>query len=256
MSINKSLENLNLTRNEIEIYTFLLRNGKSIGSNLVTLTNIDKGSVYRALKSLIKKGIITATGKTRNQVFIPQEPEILLKIIKSKENEFNRTKQDINRFIQDVDKYAKENYKSEHIKVYEGHTGYKLWLEQRLKGSVDIIREIAPLRHIQIHFKDYYKFMEKHIRERVQKGIKLHVLIDLSEEFDHIDRTKDKFLKEARKLDTRLKLDAVFTTFGDRTGFFSNKDNKFIGIIIEDKFITSMLSSLYDFLWNQAKIVT
>ncbi|MDD3647968.1 MAG: helix-turn-helix domain-containing protein, partial [Candidatus Dojkabacteria bacterium] len=256
MSITKSLENLDLTHNEIEVYTFLLRNGKTSGANLVALTNIDKGSVYRSLKSLIKKGIISSTGKTRNQIFIPRDPTILTDILKEKKIELARAQKDLNLFINDIDKYAKENYKTEHIQVFEGHSGYKLWIEQRLKRNVDLIREIAPLRHIRIHFKDYYKFMGGYIERRVKKGIKLNVLIDNSEDFDHIDRTNEEFLKEARRLDAKLNLHSVFTTFGAKTGFFSNKDNKFIGITIEDKFITNMLSSMYDFLWNQAKIIT
>jgi sugar-specific transcriptional regulator TrmB len=254
MNIQKSLEDIGLSSNEITIYTYLLRQGNSSGRNIVIATNLDKSSVYRALSELQKKRLVNSLGEARNQLFQISDTFHLLDLVRKKEEEINEVKKNVESLITDIQAYAKNSYKSLNIHVFEGSTGYKTWLEERLNGNVKLIREIIPQKY-QIHFDNYYEYMDAYITRRKQKGIQLRTLNDSKGKNDHLDRMRKDILKEARNFPGELHFDAALSTFGNKTAFYTDKRGNFMGIILEDVLISRLINSLFDYIWSQSKAV-
>jgi sugar-specific transcriptional regulator TrmB len=57
----KTLAGLGLTEIDTEIYVFLAKEGSQKGRDIAGMLNLHKQQLYRSLKRLQKKGIVTAT---------------------------------------------------------------------------------------------------------------------------------------------------------------------------------------------------
>lgn len=250
-----SLEQLGLTKNEVRVYTYLLRVDEAEGSTIKSVLNLDKSSTYRSLRELEGKGLIYRIGESRNQKFVAYPAKRILELQLKQERKLRQNRNEIKQFLGDVKKYAKKNYKSSNIQVYEGSEGYIAWNDARLYKPGSTVREMTTRRAFAHHLTDYYSYMRKYVKKRVYKKIHMRVLFDNSEENDHIDITSDELLKEVRQLNQDLKLDAIMSTFGTKSGFYSGTGKAAMGIIINDTLITNLLCSMYDVLWEKAEKV-
>lgn len=250
-----SLQSLGLTENEIKIYAYLLRVGEATGRAVVLSSNLDKSSSYRSLAELEQKGLIYRVGEKRNQKFLPYPADKLLSLQKQKEAEVKKNRRELESFIRDLKAYAKKQYKSSNILIFEGKKGYAAWNDARLYKKGTLIRELTTRRAIEPYVEDYYKYMDEYIGKRVRKKIRMRVLFDASEQNDNIDITSKVLLKESRQLDYQLRLNAIMSTFGTKCGFYSGKDKNAMGIIINDSLITNLINSMFDYMWEHANPV-
>jgi sugar-specific transcriptional regulator TrmB len=252
----KSLQKIGLTSNEIAVYLFLLRNGPNSGYNLYTGLDLDKASTYRALNSLIKLQLVNRSGSTKNQEFFIEDVYKLNELINKKEKEIVSVRNDFNELLKQIEQNSEELYKSQNIEVFQGKDGYHLWMERRLQGNHKLIRELGSKKFVLniIANPEYMPYMKKYIAKRIKKGISMYTLADTSEPHDGIDITDTKLLKMARQFPGKLDLDAFLSTFGGYFGYYTNKSNKFMGVIIYDPFMTKLLNSVFEVLWQQSKI--
>jgi len=253
MKTNDSLKKLGLKANEISIYTYLLRTGESSGKKIYRSLNIDKSATYRALTDLQKKGLVYALGQNRNQTFGANDSNSLQKIVKQKQRELKKVESDVANLIDDISEYAKSNYKSKNIQVYEGKEGYKLWSEERLYKENSTIRHFLFQNSIEKYFDNYHEYMDNYIARRVKKGIDMRYIYDNSEMGSDIAITDKKELKESREYSGKSKVNASFSTFGEKCGFYTDDTGKFMGIIIDDPLIAKLLSGVFDQIWENAK---
>ena len=59
--LSKALVKLGLSETEAEVYVFLAVDGPQKGKNIAEALNLFKGQLYRSLKSLREKGMVSAT---------------------------------------------------------------------------------------------------------------------------------------------------------------------------------------------------
>jgi len=251
----ESLQALGLTENEIKVYGYLLRVGEASGRAIVLSSNLDKSSVYRSIAELEHKGLIYRIGERRNQKFVPYSHDKLLNLQRQKEEEIQNNRRELEAFINDLQTYAKKQYKSSNVLIFEGAEGYVAWNDARLYKKGSLIRELTTRRAIEPYVKDYYRYMDDYISKRIKKGISMRVLFDTSEENDRIDITSKKLFKESRQIESKLKLDAIMSTFGTKCGFYSGEDKNAMGIIINDSLIANLINSMFDYMWERAKPV-
>jgi sugar-specific transcriptional regulator TrmB len=251
VDIYESLEKLGLTRNEVTIYKYLLRKGISTGAQIWVENSLDKSSAYRAIGQLQEKRLIYAIGETRNQKFAAYPVEALKELHKKVESTLALVSEDIERFVADINKYAKENYKSSRIQLYEGDEGYKLFSKQRLEGKVDVIRQIGPR---ELDIDGFTELNKQFINERVKRGIPFKQLqgstfmVDLK-----APRTNPDGLKEVRQVKVDFDPFSAIATHGDSISLFTREDGKFMGLVIRDRMITSLFNGLFDFVWEYGK---
>jgi len=255
MTTETAFKNLGLSRNEMEVYSFLLRRGPSFGADVYKLSKMDKSSVYRALNNLMKSGLIYSTGETKNQKFVAFPVDVLFSKYAKKKEEFEQTEQALKSFVENIESYVAKNYKKTNVKVFEGEQGYKDFLEERLADGVDEILQLAPLKKRISVISDFYEYIDEHIKKRVKKNIPIKVMFDATVQTDHLDRTRPEILKEARQIPESLRISASLHIFGDKVGVFSEKSGSFIAIVIDDPLIADLMRAMFYFIWERAEVV-
>jgi hypothetical protein len=209
---------------------------------------------------MVKLQLISRSGSTKNQEFFIEDIYKLNELINLKEKEIISVKNDFKNLIKNIEKHSEEVYKSNNIEIFEGKDGYFLWMEKRLKGNHKVIKELGSIRFLSnfLSGKDYDKYMTKHIAKRVKKGILMLSLFDINEPIDPEDKlnyTHKDLIKETRQFPGALELGAFLEIYGDYFGYFTIKNDKFMGVVIYDPLTTKLLNSIYDVLWNQSKII-
>ncbi len=243
----ESLEKLGLTRNEVTVYKYLLRKGVSSGAQIWGENSLDKSSAYRAIGQLQEKRLIYAIGETRNQKFAAYPVEALKELHTKVEKSLTAVKDDIEKFVEDINEYAKENYKSSRIQLYEGDEGYKLFSKQRLEGHVEVIRQLGAGA---AEFEGYNDFIKGFIQERVKRKIPIRLLFGAGLVRHSKKILTDTFLlKEARQVSAVFDTSATLVTHGDMISLYTKEDGQFMGLVIKDRFITRLFNSMFDALW-------
>ena len=74
MEVQKVLEKLGFSPNEIKVYLTLNDNGSNKAGRISKLAQIDRSSCYNSLKSLIEKGLVTYVISANRKVFRPVAP--------------------------------------------------------------------------------------------------------------------------------------------------------------------------------------
>ena len=249
-------QQVGLTLNESKVYLFLSTSGLNTGSEIFQGLNLDKSSTYRAINSLIKKNLVYSIGEERNQQFGANSSDTIFSLIDHKQKELDETKHQLKTITQELTQYTRDKYKQDHITVFQGIEGFKQWNNTRLEYSDTVIRELSQREALILFFESEYqyeKYMRAYIKKRISNNISIRVLCGKNSAEDEFDVTSKKLLKEVRTIKTNFDADATLSTWRNKTGFISFNQGSPLAIIIKDKFITSIINTLYDTLWNVSK---
>lgn len=255
--MNKLLEKIGLTENESKVYLSLYRNPKKSAADVARILKMDKSSAYKAVDSLLSKGLIKREGWKRGAIYSSASPDILNNLYREKEVELWNQKIFLNDFIDKL-KNEKTADRSTYISVDKGIEGLMLRMTESLDCKEKVIRE-AFNHHPVSQDPIYIKFIEKLAKERVKRGIRIRELQPEIDRKGGIKVFKDimtdlkKYLKEQRTPPKEFNDRNSYRIWDDTAIFLSYDDSdEFIVLTIKDKYIVSLLKNLYDFMWNHS----
>ncbi len=96
-------------------------------------------------------------------------------------------------------------------------------------------------------------YMNKYIQDRVSNEISMQSLVTSTANDWIFNRSDKKLLKEFKILETNDEVEAYMSIFGNRFGFYTKQGNEYLGVIIDDSFLASMMTTLFNALWVQGK---
>lgn len=128
MILNEILEKFGLTEKESIVYLAILQLGQSSVSDIAKKAQIKRTTIYRITDELIKNGLITKVPKVKKNLFVAENPEILLESLKKK-----------GKIIEESLPLFKAIFNSSEvkpkIKFYEGKEGIKTLIYDSLKNN-------------------------------------------------------------------------------------------------------------------------
>ncbi|MBI2356741.1 hypothetical protein HYV12_01685 [Candidatus Dojkabacteria bacterium] len=252
MNIKNSLENLGLSQNEISIYLYLLSKGESLGNQIRKDNQLDKSTSYKAITQLLRKGLITSSGDSRNQKFKVAPKDVMLKLFDKQKAEIDDSKSIFLNAFADLEKYSADYYQNENVKIFVGSDAYTRYHKEILREEIETIRTITSsetAKKLAGGTGNLKEGNEWFIKERVSRDINVKVLYDISAIPDEYDVSNIPLLKECRRYSQKLNLESMMSTFGDRVGFATIKEGKFWALIIKDQLIVDLLNSLFESIW-------
>lgn len=261
-NLNKMLSLLELSEEEADIYLYLLKSGPSLVKFIIVDLNLEKTAAYSSLNLLISKELVFTAGKERYKKYIASPPERLKELVDNKKDEISELESQINNLAESVQEYATQMYSKRNIEIIEGENAFEKWMQSRLEAKENTyIREISSNKHQVGFIKDMDKFKELSLsfpKERIKKNIKMKALMQKEDidDFPHlksVETTDKALLKEVRLLPENFKIEAGFQSYNNKSSFMREYQGDFLGIIIEDKFITSLLNNMFDLIFLNAK---
>ncbi|MFH0773020.1 MAG: helix-turn-helix domain-containing protein [bacterium] len=252
------LAQLGLTQNESAVYLALLKCKEKTSAEIARIIRMDKSSCYRAVESLVTKGLLITIPKKRGTTHTAVSPEILHELYRQQVSAFKQQESELDRFVAQLLKQD-ESQRNTFIKVETGIEAIRNGMDQNLEAAIHstkMIKEFYRLSFPYFQDKDHTKWVNGFARRRIAAGVSIRQIVDFagSDVFAPIMKTDTKLLKEIRLMPKEMKGLYGVRVSGDVTHIVSfDKEQKYIDITIKDTYVALLMNSLFDFIWEHSK---
>ncbi|MFZ2026585.1 MAG: helix-turn-helix domain-containing protein [Microgenomates group bacterium] len=257
--MNTLLETVGLTQNESAIYLSLLKHKEKTAAEIARTLHMDKSSCYRAVDSLIEKGLLIANPRKRGTTHSAVSPDVLKELHEQKIRELENKRSELDTFIVHLLK-QEESKRSTFIKVETGIEAIRNGMEQNLDAAVHapnkMIKEFYRLSFPYFKDREHAKWVNEFAKRRIAAGVAIRQIVDFADldVFAPIMKTDKKLLKEIHLMPKEMKGLYGVRISGDITHIISfDTDQNYIDITIKDTYVTLLMNSLFDFMWEHSK---
>ncbi|MDO8459695.1 MAG: helix-turn-helix domain-containing protein [Nanoarchaeota archaeon] len=234
-SVEKALENLGFSPNEIKVYLTLNDNGSLKAGKIAKIAHLDRSSCYNALKLLLEKGLASYVFIGKVKWFQATGPKRLLDYVKEQEEE-------VKAIVPQLHERHKANKIEGQVRLFKGSKGVKA-----------IFLDIARTGKDNFVFGSEGQFSERmpefamqFSRMKKENKIKTKMIIRKGR------KESDRKSSEYRYLPNLAESSAVTNIYGDKIAIIIWTDEP-EGIIIENPTAAKAYKSYFDILWEKAK---
>jgi len=235
MEVEKVLEKIGFSPNEIKVYLVLINYGSNKAGKISKIAKIDRSSCYNALKLLLEKGMISHVSIGDVKWFQATGPKRLLDYIKEQEEE-------VKSIIPKLQERHQAKKVEGQVRLYKG-----------IKGIKTIFLDIARTGKNNYAFGSEGQFSEKMPEfalqfDRLKKENKIRTQLLIRKGRKELDNKTTEY----RYLPNISKSPAVTNIYGDRVAIIIWTDEP-EGVIIENKAVAEAYKSYFDNMWKHGK---
>ena len=247
------LQNLDLTKTEITLYELLLKLGEVPAQTLIRESKLKRPTVYKALYSLEKKGLVSKRDVLKKINFQANPPAKLLELAENKYETLNRTKEDLRALLPQLSSSYVLSTEKPIVKMFEGVDGLK-------EIYLDILKDKQPGYSIMQN-EDINEELDDWLinwftPRRARAKMPLKMICSASKkngiEFKKRDLTARRFTKVVPI--NLFNFQQEVTVYGDKVAFIHYKKNEpLIGVLIKHPLFAQTLKAWFDLAWEGAE---
>lgn len=239
-NLEKSLEQLNLSKNEAAVYVALLKLGQSPAGKIISETRLHRSVVYETFAKLVNRKLVFKLDKKKISYFQATSPDRILESIEAQKSLAEK-------LVPELKGLFDANLPE--ITVYEGLESYRqFWLESARKmpvGSVDYVAGSIGEKWQELMGPDTEKFIETRIKRKIKWQMVIFDRDDL--EFELLK--KHPLLHEYRLINKAISKKGNFNIFNDDTLVLHSTAEPMV-IAIKNKNLVKVFRDLFDLLWE------
>ncbi|MBW2966646.1 hypothetical protein KY342_06090 [Candidatus Woesearchaeota archaeon] len=242
------LEEIGLTRSEINVYLALLELGSNTTGKIVDKAEVASSKIYEILDKLIQKGLVSFIIKSGVKYFEAAPPERIMDYMNEKEAKFNKQKDELQKILPELELKRKlSKYKSE-ATIFKGIKGTKTAFDDVLKTMqkgeeyyVMGATEPSPI---------FSRFIRHYHKQRSKKGIKVKLLFS-EQGRPWADNIKDMPFTEIKFAPSQLLTSSFVLMYKDKTLITVSSKQDITLFRIDNKEVTDSFISQFKLLWKQ-----
>jgi sugar-specific transcriptional regulator TrmB len=243
------LEEIGLTKSEINVYLALLELGSTTTGKIVDKAEVASSKIYEILDKLIQKGLASFIIKSGVKYFEAAPPERIMDYMKEKERKFNSQKDELKKLLPELElKQKLAKHKSE-ATVFRGLKGAETAMNQILK-TMKKGEEYYLIGGVAGAWKPFMRFIKHYHEKRSKLGIKVKILYseaghEWAEDIKNLPNTEIKFAP------SQLLTSNFILMYKDITILAVPTKTDVTYFKIENKEVTDSFKSQFELLWNQ-----
>ncbi len=245
-----------LNNNEAKIYKTLLEKGGLLGGEISQITGLKRGLVYKTLKELKKKNLVSEDKKGKSAVFFPGHPETLKNAIKEQEEKIKKTRKEIENELPKIIKNFNLSSRA-NIKHFEGQKAVNQILNDAiLNNSQKEIYSFVDLEQYLNYFNRSHT--TPFTKKRSQKQIKKKIITPqpanskLTQKYIAKTQPLTKVAFSNAALNSPQPKNSKLNIYDNKVSFLDMSPRSPQGIIIESPEIFKTLKALFLGYWNLA----
>ena len=234
------LEDIGLSSTEIKVFLTLLKSGESKAGRIIKKSGLQSSSVYNAINSLIKKGLVSYVKESQIKYYKAANPEVIFDYIDIKKREYEKILPKLKAYQQQKDE--------ESAQIFRTYRGIKTIMSELLKDvnkrDVLLIFSIENLEEYKLARSNVYTPTKKLVSE---KKVKMRGIFHEN-------------LREPRKKDSIMqkryvKFSIIPNTMviNDKIAIISWKENEPFGVLIHSKSMAKSYADFFDYMWKTGK---
>ncbi|OGF27831.1 hypothetical protein A2331_07035 [Candidatus Falkowbacteria bacterium RIFOXYB2_FULL_34_18] len=249
--INLILKNIGLTDTETNIYLTGLQYS-SIGVNrLEKETKIKRTTIYHAINTLSKKGLVSKKDTGAKLVFMMTRPENIQRLLNKEIEILENQKTELDEIIPLLNQHQQKEEANFNVAHFDGIEGIKLVIEEALYCKSRHWDVIAPPKNF---FSDFdKKYAEYFMNTRKRKKISARSLWE-SKADKKVLTPEDLKQRQPRILPNIMygKFKSIIIIFDDKVAIISSlKESS--AILIQSREVHDTMLALFDGLWHISK---
>ena len=239
------LSKIGLTKNEINVYTTLLKLGNALAGEITSYSGIHRRTVYDAIERLIEKGLVSFVVINNRKWFKAADPSRFLIVVDEQKSKLDNIKISIQQLIPQLRALPIVKEKQD-VLYFKGKEGLKTVYEDILATGKSYIG-YGPGIHIDSLLKAYFK---DYVKRRIKKGMKLKMIWD--------ERSREKYftktpLVESRFLPNEVCSYAALRIYGNKVALMLFSEEQPLAVVIENKAIADGYRKYFEVMWKAAK---
>jgi sugar-specific transcriptional regulator TrmB len=246
------LQNLGLTKNELELYELLLIAGEVPAQTLVKESKLKRPTVYKTLNSLTKKGLVKQREFLKKIHFQPSPPSELLNLIENHYQNLERARENLQSLMPSLASSYLLSVEKPIVRNYESIEGLKeiyldILKEKKPGFSVMQIEDIEP--ELDEWLTNYFT------KQRAKKKMPLKIIVAAGTTAKRfIKRDVDEFRFSKIVPAESFPFQHEVTIYGDKVAFIHyKKGGALIGIVIKHPFFAQTMKAWFDLAWLGAE---
>lgn len=233
--IKTKLRKIGFSNNEAIVYVSLAKLGSSKAGNISKHSELDRSSVYNALKSLIQKGLVSYVIIGKIKWFQCSNPRNIKKFVENKLEVANEV-------IPSLDSFIKEKKLKENVRLFKGIKGIKTVFEDILANANENL-----VLGSEGQFSKTMPFFARKFTDRMKrKGIKVKSIIRTRRNI----RPKSE-ISDLRKIPMHVESPVVTNIYGNKIAIIIWSETP-EAILIENKKAADAYKDYFSHIWKHA----
>lgn len=228
-----NLTPLGLTERESQIYSTLLKLGKTSVKEIAKSSGMHRTNIYDILEQLKEKGIVSFVKEGSSTIYEASNPNNLYTLLEDK-------KKYLDSIFPNIEEFFNKPQSGVNVEVFKGKNGMKIAFNDMLKEGSDIYAYgvNAQLRgYLPIYYKQW-------IRQLKEKGITLHALFTQRVELPDTYDVKYISKEFASPVSTVI--------YGDKVNI-NIWEPALVSIVITSPIVAHSYRQHFDLLWKLGK---
>lgn len=244
-----TLTSLGLSSTEASLYEVLLRLGEAPASEIIQSSGMKRPTVYKALYSLEKKGLVSQQDVKKKIHFRPASPTLLLEQAETRYREASQARSMLQTVMPTLLSAYTLSVERPVVQVYEGVEGLK-------KVYLDNIEEGQPLysflQTAEVDPELFAWLTATYVKKRAQAKIHAKVIVATGDwSKNYISRDVEEY-RTTKVIDShKFPFQHEVIIYGNKVAFIHfKKGDPLIGIIINHPAIATTMRAIFDLAWE------
>ncbi len=237
--VNKDLEKLGFTKNEVKIYLSLFDLGKVRAGEIIDYTKLHRNIVYTVLDELVRRELASKTLSKGIAEFVANNPDRLIEEVDTKKSIAEKLAESLK---------IKQEEKPREVAVYEGVEGIKHVRDKTLnlkkENTVHVMgaSKLSTMPELEKYWKAYHK--KRDLRGQEAKFLFFRGAANSSDWRKNLPNT------EVRDLPFNAEMPIWFEFYDDQLGIGLPSENPLL-FIIKSKEAVEGFKPFFEYFWNQ-----
>lgn len=243
------LNNIGLNETESKIYELLLKLGEIPISKLIFQSKIKRPTVYKAITTLEKKGLVTTRDLRKIKHVKPESPSKLVEFADTEYRKIDEAKKTLNAILPGLSLSYAASTDRPVVRVFEGLEGVKEIYEDTLIEKKPIY---ALLQAENVNNELYDWLTKKYVKKRERAKIHARVIVASSKKSkEYVKKNLEEF-RITRIIDANLfPFQHEIDIYGNKIAIINYKEGEaLIGIVIHHPTIAISMKAWFDLAWK------
>jgi sugar-specific transcriptional regulator TrmB len=249
--LTSALRKIGLSTKESNVYLAMLELGPSVVSEISKKSGVKRASVYVAVESLTRMGLVSSYKFRKKTLFQAESPSRIVSLWEIKENEIKAQKEVLNQVILDLKELQNISVDGPKVTYFEGTAGLTAIQKDLINSGAESLENIVSLddvKKIQLGDNGISKLRE----ELERRSTVVRILYSSSGEQIDLPSGLEKKWFVKRLSSKRKKFHGEITVYGDKVAIISYK-GKIFGLVIEGDEVAAVFRTLFDIAWENNK---
>lgn len=254
--MNTFLTKFGLTKNEQDIYLYLLGSGTSIASMIAKRLGIKRVTTYAALETLNKKQLVSSSQRNNVTYFEAVAPEEIINICKRKIAEDTALEEEAKKTLAEFKQL--ESKQSAPVLEVKGKIKYYQGLEA-VKGLIDETLDEGKVEQLcfglnKYHTEHLWDEWKIYTKKRAKLGMNVKsIQPNTKAAKEYKKRDKDELRETLLVPNKKFPANCELNVIGDMIAIFTSHGEEPTGMKLYNKEMAQVLRSLFELAWEKAK---